>query len=1129
MALIPIFVSSTFRDFHRERDELIAAVLPMLNDRAVEFGCRVEIAGLRWGVTVEDADADARQNRVLQVCLSEIDRTRPLFVGLLGDRFGWVPEPHRLRLAVQEARITDYDPDWSVTALEFEYGALRRPDSVAVFFERDVVGQPPPQWRDLDPSRARALRRRVRERCEVHTYQVDTEGSNAFDLSAFVAVTARVLGDKVADRARELGRAHADPVAAADALFFDDRASAFAGRDELVARVAGELTHGSSVCLLGASGIGKSAIWCAAITRLRQAGHRVVAVPVGAAPEVSTARAVIARLVTLLGGEVTPTMTVDELAEVLRTRCAAEVPLVLAVDGIDALPDSARPVFLGGLPPDVMVLASTTDPTQADYLAALGARIEQVSEIGPDEARDVVAGICATMGRSLPTAAVDSLATRPRSPLWLRLAVGELSALDADDFAGVNPAADPLAELAALVIRVVQRLPTDVGDLVAMIVDRAARRFGPVPVQRTLALVAISRSGLRTVDLEALVGVDTLTIAGIRRALPGVLIARGAGGRLGLAHLVVRDWVLRELVPTANMRALHHEIGWQLAQFAATDEICDQDALWHLLRAGDPAAAGRIDRAGNNHHRAGLAAVVLDSLRVDGFRDALAGVGASGIYFLAGIALEYKPTLGAVERYEFCQWVFDTARSRFERDDAGEAELQAVCGAATGIADLSAVEGKEAEERAAAVSAREFGERLVTRFPDSDLAREVRAHTSLWHSSVMRPTSPEIALASARQSVEDWQHLESRTPGQRVDAWLQFALGQYAELLGRTEDKDSARHVRARALSIAERAAGQAAGQERMGQVNVIHHLIHLADDASDQRYTSEAVELGGRAVSLAESDYAADPNRQATEALALACRINGFVLAYAGDLQGGSDQLTRSETLFGAAARSDSGNAVAAAFAMGTSAVAAAVNLALGDRSLAAEQLAAAKALNVSDESGVWYQVFDAAARFHARASDDRRWVVAATTAANEYARVDATATKPREWLATQFANRASHERTDVADSLWETACGHAKALFAIDPSNEGHLATLLGVHDAYGVWLAKRRRVSEAAHVWIGQATAAGVATEHAGVRGNRASIAKNLRRLAAELADLNKRSPLAITCRERADWLDKWDERI
>ncbi|MGV9540176.1 DUF4062 domain-containing protein [Nocardia beijingensis] len=1120
MALIPIFISSTFQDFHRERDELVATVLPMLNDRAVEFGCRVEIADLRWGVTVEDADVEARQNRVLQVCLSEIERTRPFFVGLLGDRFGWVPEPHRLRLAAQEARITDYDPEWSVTALEFEFGALRRPDSVAVFFERDVVGPPPRQWSDPDPSRARALRRRVRERCEVHAYRVETQGANPFDLADFVAVTARVLGDKVADRARELGRAHPDPVSAAEALFFEDRARAFDGRDELVAEVTEDLTRGSSVCLRGASGIGKSAIWCAVVSRLRQAGHRIVAVPVGAAPQVSTTRAVVARLVTLLGGAVTLTQSEDELVEVLRRRCAAAVPLVLAVDGLDALPDSARPVFLGSLPSGVVVLASTTDSAQADYLAALGARLEQVTEVGPDAARSVVAGICAAMGRTLPEAAVELLAARQRSPLWLRLAVGELSALDADDFAGIDPTADPLAELAALVIRVVGQMPTAVGELVAMIVDRAARRFGSAAVGRTLALVAFSRSGLRTVDLESLVGVDTLTIAGIRRALPGVLIARGAGGRLGLAHLVVRDWVLREFVRPANGRTHHHEIAWQVAQFADTDEICDQDALWHLLRAGDPAAASRIDRA-SIAHRDRLAAVVLDSLNVEGFEDALAGIGPAGIRFLASIALEYKPALGALQRYEFCLWVFDTARSRVERADAGELELQAMCGAATGIADLPAVEGRAAEEEAAAGAAREFGERLLTRFPESDLAREVRAHTSLWHARTMRMASPAIALVSARRSVEDWEHIERRTPGPRVDAWLQFALGQYGDTLGATGDKDTARQVYARALSIAERLAKQ----ERVGQVNLISHLIHLADDAMEQDSTDEAVELGTRAVGLADADYAADPNRQATETLAFACRVNGFALALAGNLLDACDQLTRSAELFRATARSDPDNSAAAPFAMATLVSAAAVNLALGNTSRAAEQVAAATALDVADESEVRHQLFNEAARFHSRAADDRRWAVAATTAASDYARVDPTATKPRGWLAHQLANEAFRDRSDAAEQVWETACGHAKALVAIDPSNEDHLATMLSVHDTFGAWLANQRRVSEAAHIWLGQATAAGVTTTHAGVRAQRASLARNLRQLAVELADLNRRSPLAKTCRERADWLDKW----
>lgn len=42
---------------------------------------------LRWGVTEEEAE----QRKTLEICLDEIDRARPFFVGILGERYGWVP------------------------------------------------------------------------------------------------------------------------------------------------------------------------------------------------------------------------------------------------------------------------------------------------------------------------------------------------------------------------------------------------------------------------------------------------------------------------------------------------------------------------------------------------------------------------------------------------------------------------------------------------------------------------------------------------------------------------------------------------------------------------------------------------------------------------------------------------------------------------------------------------------------------------------------------------------------------------------------------------------------------------------------------------------------------------------
>ena len=45
-----IFVSSTFRDFQRERDVLHDRVLPELNRQARRYGEAVSFCDLRWGV-----------------------------------------------------------------------------------------------------------------------------------------------------------------------------------------------------------------------------------------------------------------------------------------------------------------------------------------------------------------------------------------------------------------------------------------------------------------------------------------------------------------------------------------------------------------------------------------------------------------------------------------------------------------------------------------------------------------------------------------------------------------------------------------------------------------------------------------------------------------------------------------------------------------------------------------------------------------------------------------------------------------------------------------------------------------------------------------------------------------------
>src|SRR5687767_7014006 len=89
---IRVFVSSTFRDLHAERGAITRLVFPELRSRCRKRGADFIGVDLRWGVTEDEA----RREGALQICLREIEECRPFFVGLLGDRYGYVPPPDEI-------------------------------------------------------------------------------------------------------------------------------------------------------------------------------------------------------------------------------------------------------------------------------------------------------------------------------------------------------------------------------------------------------------------------------------------------------------------------------------------------------------------------------------------------------------------------------------------------------------------------------------------------------------------------------------------------------------------------------------------------------------------------------------------------------------------------------------------------------------------------------------------------------------------------------------------------------------------------------------------------------------------------------------------------------------------------
>lgn len=117
---VRVFISSTFRDMHAERDHLVKVVFPALRERLLSYRIHLVDIDLRWGVTSEQANND----QALDLCLQQIDQCRPLFVGLLGQRYGWVPEEYPDE-AVTKYGWIQHETGKSITELEILYGVLR--------------------------------------------------------------------------------------------------------------------------------------------------------------------------------------------------------------------------------------------------------------------------------------------------------------------------------------------------------------------------------------------------------------------------------------------------------------------------------------------------------------------------------------------------------------------------------------------------------------------------------------------------------------------------------------------------------------------------------------------------------------------------------------------------------------------------------------------------------------------------------------------------------------------------------------------------------------------------------------------------------------------------------------------
>lgn len=129
---VRIFISSTFLDMKECRDEIVNILIPNLRHEFEGMNITINAIDLRWGIT----DDDVINGHVMDICFNEIEKCRPFFVGIIGDRYGSPISLSQIRnnpktqpyIEQIEKQYSKYE--LSATELEMQYGVLlKNPNS----------------------------------------------------------------------------------------------------------------------------------------------------------------------------------------------------------------------------------------------------------------------------------------------------------------------------------------------------------------------------------------------------------------------------------------------------------------------------------------------------------------------------------------------------------------------------------------------------------------------------------------------------------------------------------------------------------------------------------------------------------------------------------------------------------------------------------------------------------------------------------------------------------------------------------------------------------------------------------------------------------------------------------------
>ncbi|HUV04759.1 MAG TPA: tetratricopeptide repeat protein [Armatimonadota bacterium] len=657
----PVFVTSTFTDMQAERDYLRDHVFPELEQRLKERFCHLEPIDLRWGVeTVSVDEAQSKELLVLKVCLAEIERSRPFLIALIGDRYGWIPPEDRMSAAAQEAGFQGDISGKSVTALEIEFGVIESTDQRrrSRFYFRDTL-----PYDRMDPQTAAAysdkhsndpdaqdrhdrlqkLKTRIKDKMRewgmpdrVRTYHAawDDENKEVIGLEEWGRQVLEDLWQDLEEETRDYARLAPDTWQRQESLvleqFVETQCRDFVGREELIGQLLGFATSPTSenakqgICLVGRSGSGKSATFAKLVRELEDKELFLLSHAAGVSGLSVQVDAILRRWIFELAehlripdptNESTPREELEQVLSRLLSQAAADSRVVCLIDALNQFERTPSGRYVTWFPrilhPNVRLIATAIPGRESEALAERPwVDVKDLPLLTELEARDIVRSVCRRYHKTPNPEVLNVLVSKKLPdgtltagiPLWLELAVEELLLLDADDFARADRefTGTPEQRLHALLLDTAEKLPPDVETLYDNMLERTEQLYGQKWARGFANLIAVSRSGWRESDMEALLTRltdetwDPLRFGALRRSFRAHLVQRGAQGQWDFFHAQTRAAVLRRnLADAETAKRLHSASADHLESLGSDDPVRETELMYHLIGADDRPRAAR--------------------------------------------------------------------------------------------------------------------------------------------------------------------------------------------------------------------------------------------------------------------------------------------------------------------------------------------------------------------------------------------------------------------------------------------------------------------------------------------------------------------------------------------------------